>query len=607
MIICLFSGCINSEVNNSSKLSAIISGPDIGYINEEITFYGNAIDGKEPYSYSWDLDNDGFYDDANGSTIFFLKNNSYDIGTYIINLKVVDSLGEISFKNFTINIFEKEAEHNDTENRSPFTPDKPYGPTFGIINTIYSFSQSTIDPDDDRIRYRFDWGDGSFSEWSNLIEQGFSFSNNHSWDVIGTYYVKIIAEDSKGKASEWSQSLEIEIVDNGNIEITYPSIVYCYPYSGLETGLKPTLKIVVNWWDVPLNYKIPNTYLTWYTKNNGIWIEAKTIEIFSGGEYYYQFVDANTYSSTYYWKVRLFDNNGVTYNENSLSLITIQNLAPQVSSFSSYFGVFTELYPTITVDIYDYNGDKMDLAWYEKHDDVWVLTRLDQKLLNGTYSYKYESANEYGTDYNWKIIITDEYGFSSLPTIGWFRTKTPTITIEYIYPIDEAIVYVYFSQDRTAVRHSPLNFSATISNSEGHSMDIQFVYYSNSFGTIYNTTQNVVNGTYNWNPNQTLFYYGDSVWFIVKVMDTIWGKYEVKGRYNLHVKSAWIQLVKEGENSLNVTYIEPSDLSWDQIYIDGIGNKPSGNISVGDLITNCSDTIKVYWSEIGLLIGSWFF
>jgi hypothetical protein len=137
-------------------------------------------------------------------------------------------------------------------------------------------------------------------------------------------------------------------------------------------------------------------------------------------------------------------------------------------------------------------------------------------------------------------------------------------------------------------------------------MDIQFVLITQSAGTVYNTTQNVGNGTYIWSPSENLLDYGDFPRFYVKVTDNVWGKSQISGVNNLNVERAWIQFSKDG-NSLTVTHIEPSNFSWDQIHIEGIGNKPSGVISVGDKITNCSGTVNVYWSEVNLLIDSWIF
>ena len=59
-----------------------------GIAGEEIALSGLAIGGIPPYTYAWDLDNDGEYDDAVGKDI----THSWGVaGTYTISLQVTDS------------------------------------------------------------------------------------------------------------------------------------------------------------------------------------------------------------------------------------------------------------------------------------------------------------------------------------------------------------------------------------------------------------------------------------------------------------------------------------------------------------------------------------
>jgi len=58
-----------------------------GIIGEEIAISGLASGGTPPYTYAWDLDNDGEYDDAVGKDI----THSWSIAdTYTIGLQVTD-------------------------------------------------------------------------------------------------------------------------------------------------------------------------------------------------------------------------------------------------------------------------------------------------------------------------------------------------------------------------------------------------------------------------------------------------------------------------------------------------------------------------------------
>ncbi len=91
-------------------------------------------------------------------------------------------------------------------NNAPGTPLRPSGPTYGKRGSIYSYTTSTTDPDGDRVKYTFDWGDGktSTTEYNTV-------SATHSWSNRGFYYVKAMATDERGAISGWSTGLRVWI------------------------------------------------------------------------------------------------------------------------------------------------------------------------------------------------------------------------------------------------------------------------------------------------------------------------------------------------------------------------------------------------------------
>jgi len=94
----------------------------------------------------------------------------------------------------------------------PNVPDKPSGPTSGITGTSYPYYTTTTDPNGDNIRYGWDWdGDDTVDEWSNFVLSGSTDTRSHSWSTVGTFNVKVKAEDEHGVLSSWSPALNVII------------------------------------------------------------------------------------------------------------------------------------------------------------------------------------------------------------------------------------------------------------------------------------------------------------------------------------------------------------------------------------------------------------
>jgi len=103
------------------------------------------------------------------------------------------------------------------ENNPPASPLALSGPTFVEMGVEYGYAVSTTDSDGDQIRYRFDWGDGTLSEWSELVDSGVATSLYHSWMDVDTYQVRAIAQDEHGLNGSWSALLNVTVsgVDDG--------------------------------------------------------------------------------------------------------------------------------------------------------------------------------------------------------------------------------------------------------------------------------------------------------------------------------------------------------------------------------------------------------
>ena len=76
-------------------------------------------------------------------------------------------------------------------------PTKPEvtGPTSGDAGTQYTYQVVSTDPDGDRLKYCFDWGDGKSGCTVQDYASGEVASLSHTWDEEGTYEIKFSALD----------------------------------------------------------------------------------------------------------------------------------------------------------------------------------------------------------------------------------------------------------------------------------------------------------------------------------------------------------------------------------------------------------------------------
>ena len=123
---------------------------------------------------------------------------------------------------FRIAYRECEIENNvyylEGPNYPPQKPEKPSGISSGEPGIKYTISSSCIDPDDNKLYYMFDWGDGNDSNWIGPFESGKMVSTNYTWESKGTYHVKVKTIDvispniyDNCMESEWSDPLEVSM------------------------------------------------------------------------------------------------------------------------------------------------------------------------------------------------------------------------------------------------------------------------------------------------------------------------------------------------------------------------------------------------------------
>jgi hypothetical protein len=89
----------------------------------------------------------------------------------------------------------------------------PSGTTEGETWKSYSYTTSVNDPDEHDVYYWFDWGDGSNTSWIGPYTSGQEISITHTWDSPGNFNVKVKAKDIYGATSDWSEPLQVNIIE----------------------------------------------------------------------------------------------------------------------------------------------------------------------------------------------------------------------------------------------------------------------------------------------------------------------------------------------------------------------------------------------------------
>ena len=96
---------LNLSVGEAALFTAEAGGLYSGIVGATIALSGSASGGTAPYTYAWDLDNDGQYDDATGAS----PSHSWDTaGIHTIGLEVTDNVAATATDTATVTVTEEE-------------------------------------------------------------------------------------------------------------------------------------------------------------------------------------------------------------------------------------------------------------------------------------------------------------------------------------------------------------------------------------------------------------------------------------------------------------------------------------------------------------------
>jgi hypothetical protein len=93
------------------------------------------------------------------------------------------------------------------------------GPDEGFIGEEYTFCIDVYDGEGDSIYCKWDWGDGTTSEWLGPYTSGENACSTHSWSSSGMYDIKINLKDDMNSESGWSEPYPFYILETANLKI----------------------------------------------------------------------------------------------------------------------------------------------------------------------------------------------------------------------------------------------------------------------------------------------------------------------------------------------------------------------------------------------------
>jgi hypothetical protein len=109
---------------------------------------------------------------------------------------------------------------------SPSKPHKPAGPNTGVPNMEYNFTTKSTAPKDP-IYYKWDWGDGTFSDWMGRYNSNEICEAKHTWKEKGSYDIRVKAKDVDGWESPWSDPLRVTIPRNKSFFYNF-NVLSCF-------------------------------------------------------------------------------------------------------------------------------------------------------------------------------------------------------------------------------------------------------------------------------------------------------------------------------------------------------------------------------------------
>ena len=140
---------------------------------------------------------------ASGETVT-MSHAWSDSGTYAVKAQAKDRPGNASDWSEALTVV-------IGANRAPVTPAVPTGPAAAPMDSACYFTSVTTEPDGEGVSYRFAWGNGDTSQWTEWCGSGEPGGATYAFPDTGTYSVRAQARDANEARSAWSNPLAVTI------------------------------------------------------------------------------------------------------------------------------------------------------------------------------------------------------------------------------------------------------------------------------------------------------------------------------------------------------------------------------------------------------------
>lgn len=91
-----------------------------------------------------------------------------------------------------------------------------------------TFEVSAEDAEHHPVQFQVDWGDGRFSDWTDMLSAGESMVLSHVWIEEGGYSLRVRARNSTGTVSDWSAAHTVTATHTATPKITNGTKVITY-------------------------------------------------------------------------------------------------------------------------------------------------------------------------------------------------------------------------------------------------------------------------------------------------------------------------------------------------------------------------------------------